>query len=120
RQLKDLRFVQSNLAIKNYRFDNFNNIRNITRPEEVTLVYLNIKADNSEVEKISMCFAKTIVTSGLKDEDGDELPPRYETDYIWVDILINEEKILIKIKPKSNIYDQEVRAKKTFKEISEI
>lgn len=119
--LKDLEKVETYLLNNKLPINNFNNLRSISQPEETTLVYLNIDEKDNLVNTISLCFAKKSVIEGLTNEDGDELPPKIETDYIWVDVIPDEQKLIIKMKQKnSNYLVNTSRTKELYEEISTI
>jgi hypothetical protein len=117
--LKDIEFVKKSLEEANLPTENFNILRTTSLPENTTPVYLNIEQFNNEVTKISLCFAKKDVISGLVDEEGEVIPPRMETDYIWTDIIPDEQKIIIKMRQKSGSnFTNYSRTKEIYDEIS--
>ncbi|MFD2663352.1 SAP domain-containing protein [Paenibacillus thailandensis] len=118
RLLQDRRSVLTNLSVHGLPLNNFNHLRSIERPEETTLVYMNINSIHDVVRSLSFCFAKTTIIEGLVDEEGEELPPRYETDYIWADIEPESETITIKIRPKANHFENVAKTKELYEEIS--
>lgn len=119
RALKDPGSIEASLISKGLHHENFNSIRTTSQPNNVELVYLNIYSDNLTVKKISLSFAKTIRIEGLLDQEGEVLPPKLQTDFVWVDILPDEEKILIKIKPRSSYnFDHNAKTREIYEEIS--
>lgn len=119
--LQNIEFVKSRLRFQGFETENFNNLSSLSCPGDIELVYLNIKKPSGIVEKISMCFAKTVVIKGITDEEGEELPPRNETEYVWSDILPSEKKIFIKTRQRSgNYFTNNARIKELYEEISTI
>lgn len=111
------------LEKKGFPQGNFNILKSTYKPEYTTLVYLNVISENdlNNTDKISMCFAKTLVLDNLLDEEGEPLPPKKVTDYIWVDILPIEEKIIIKLRQRySNTWTNNSKAKEIYDEIATI
>lgn len=99
--LKNIASVQSNLAASGLPFENFNNFLKDDLDDE-ELVYLNIERspeNNENIDKIQMCFYKEFEPS--EDYIGKR---EFFTDYIWVEILTNEQLILIKIRPHTKQY----------------
>lgn len=117
--IQDVDKVKAYLDKNHFPQENFNNLRTTSSPDDTTLVYLDMKIIQSIVTKISMCFATPDIISGLTDSEGEPLPPRKETDYIWVDILTEEPKIIIKMRQKSNPFgNSNPRIKELYDEVS--
>jgi hypothetical protein len=120
-KMKDVTQVKESLMNAGFPTENFNNLKTTYSNEEMQLVLLNIQNANEEVHSISMCFARADVIIGLIDEEGEELPPRRETDYFWVDILPFEQKIIIKMRQKhTNEWANRSKVKEIYEEISTI
>ncbi|MCR6786162.1 SAP domain-containing protein [Bacillus thuringiensis] len=101
--MTDVEHVTKCLKTNGYPTQNFNNLRDISLPAEATLSYLNIHKYGNKVTDISMCFVKTTTITGIFDEEGIELPPKNETEYIWVEILSKEARIIIKTSAKGQM-----------------
>ena len=97
--LKDLSKVKVKLSSNGFETENFNMLRRIVRPEEINMSYMDIDQQHGAVNKISMCFAKTIMVRNT-DSEGEALPQSEETYYIWVDIIPDQEKIIVKTYPR--------------------
>lgn len=117
----NLEKVFTSLERKGFSTQNFNILKETSEPDETSLVYLNIDSNEDNVKHIDMCFAKTLLIEGLFDEEGEPLPPRRVTDYIWVELLPEDEKIIIKLRQRySNNWANNSKAKEIYDEISTI
>ncbi|TYS18484.1 hypothetical protein FZC78_02795 [Rossellomorea vietnamensis] len=118
--LQNVEAIRDALRMKGLRTVNFNNLHTISCPENLELAYLKIHEEQL-VNKISLCFSKTVIIKGAIDEEGEELPPRNETEYVWVDILPTDKKIHIKMRQRSgNVWVNNSRIKELYDEISTI
>ncbi len=88
---------KSSLSTKNY-----NSLREVFRPDERTLAFLNIKEKNGLVQQISLCFAETVLLSPARKFGEVDIPEKVETDYLWVDIFPSEKKLICRLLLRQN------------------
>lgn len=120
-ELKQVSVVRDRLRRSGFSSRNFNNLCSVSRTQDLTLVYLHIRETGELVTGINMCFAKVSVITGLTNEDGDELPPKYDTHYIWTQIIPDERKIIIKVQPRyGNYFDNLSSTKEVYNEVSAV
>lgn len=120
-ELKQDSVVRDRLRRSGFPSTNFNNLLSVSRTEDLTLVYLQISGTDELVTSINMCFTKVSVMTGLTNEDGDELPPKYDTNYIWTEIVPDERKIIIKVQPRyGNYFDSVSRTKEVYNEVATV
>lgn len=99
-KMSQLEYVKNRLREHNLSTSNFNNIKSIQRPDEFTLVYLNIKADENSINQLDMAYAKKY-TFQAKDLEG-QIKTHNDTDHIWISFLLSENKLIIKLWEKNN------------------
>lgn len=97
-QLKKIEYVKSCLTRCGYTNERFNNLRTVTQSEETLLSFCDYKLEGGLVKQVSLCFTKNVV----KDEVDEELAFKGKIEYIWVEILPFEQRLITKVWLRSN------------------
>ncbi|MDF2635430.1 MAG: hypothetical protein K0R78_2304 [Pelosinus sp.] len=120
-QIKNLQYVKSCLLENKLPTENFNSLREqIDLDKDFVLLYLNIANNDQVVDKIEMCFAKG-TTVELSNDDGENIVPQRQVEYVWVDVLPCEEKMIIKLWNRQGSYfEMMANAKLLYDEISSL
>lgn len=113
--LRNNNSVKANLAAGNFPNLPFNNLlkEELNDGEMVFLHIENDPTDSNKVLKIKMCFYKEIIPSDQYNGDREIFQ-----DYVWIDILTEEQLILLKIRPHTRQYLTNLHtSKKTYEDV---
>lgn len=102
---------------------NFNELRAPINPDsEWRVYYANLSTQKKVVEKIDLCFARGYyIDVKVQTFEGEKIQERLRADYVWVTILPQEEKMIIKLWDRSGHQTEAMATmRKLFDELSEI
>lgn len=113
-QLREEGYVRGCLESKELQFQDFNNLRSNDVQENVKLLYLSLTKEGSVVKLIALCFARsmTVEVEATDDEGEVTLTEKQVIDYYWVDVLVPDRCIIIKVRSRGGFgtYEKDVYA----------
>lgn len=113
-QLREEGYVRSCLENKEFQSQDFNNLRSNDVQENVKLLYLSLAKEGPVVKLIALCFARsmTVEVETTDDEGEVTLIEKQVIDYFWVDIVVPDRRIIIKVRSRGGFgtYEKEVYA----------
>lgn len=93
-------FILKILFEKLHKKNTFNEL-SLEPKDDVSIAYFNYYFDtNRLIEKISICFTEKYKIPGFVNQDGSYITPKNDIDYIWCDINVNEQSLIIKTRDR--------------------
>ena len=101
-----------------YPTEDFSDLtESLPESEEYELVYLKTEYEDQSVSRVEMCFANNIILKVVVD---DVIIHESDTDFTWVELDLENEELLISLRPRSNTNEGSGKTYQTFNELSSL